>query len=44
MQKSMTESNSIPTLYLKDEFDLTALVSSEPNILERNQGRFKTST
>lgn len=26
MQKSMTESNKIPTLYLKDEYDITALV------------------
>jgi hypothetical protein len=26
MQKSMTESNLIPHLYLKDEFDLTDLV------------------
>lgn len=27
MQKSMTESNSIPHLYLKDEFDLTELTA-----------------
>lgn len=26
MQKSMTESNAIPHLYLKDEFDITELV------------------
>lgn len=26
MQKSMTESNNIPTLYLMEEYDLTALV------------------
>lgn len=34
----MTESNTIPTLYLKDEYDLTALVKSIYNFLERNEG------
>lgn len=32
MQKSMTEANTIPHLYLKDEFDLTDLVLLKKDI------------
>lgn len=36
MSKSMTESNRIPTLYLKDEIDVTQLVIIKFNKLSLN--------
>ena len=37
----MTESNTIPTLYLKDEVDLNNLVILKNNILEWNEIKSK---